>query len=110
MGMPQSISRVRSFINAPPLAAALLAARFALRSGYTQWEVMALFIFFQFLEQLLFQMPARCLFDCASLCHYCFLLHLAFSWCSWFGGLRQVLYLRPIRAHSSLFWFCVWIH
>jgi hypothetical protein len=50
-------------------------------------------------------MPARCLFDCASLCHYRFFLHLAFSSCAWFGGLRQVLYLRPIRAHFSLFWF-----
>ena len=64
----------------------------------------------QFLEQLLLQMAARCLFDCASLCHYRFFLHLAFSSCSWFGGLRQVLYLRPIRAHFSLFWFCVRIH
>lgn len=71
---------------------------------------MALFILFQFPEQLLFQMPARCLFDCASLCCYGFLLCLAFSPCSWFGGLRQVLYLRPIRAHFSLFWFCVRIH
>src|SRR5947199_2302878 len=109
MGKPQSISRVRSFINAP-VAAALWTARFALRSGYTQSEAMALFILFQFLEQLLFQMPARCLFDCASLCHYRFFLHLAFSSCSWFGGLRQVLYLRPIRTDFSLFWFCVRIH
>jgi len=110
MGKPQSISRVRSFINALPVAAALWAARFALRSGYTQSEVMALFIFFQFLEQLLFQMPARCLFDCASLCCYRFFLCLAFSSCSWFGSLREVLYLRPIRAHFSLFWFCIRIH
>ena len=79
MGKPQSISRVRSFINAPTVAATLWAARFALPSGFTQSEAMALFIFFQFLEQLLFQMPARCLFDCAPLCYYRFFLHLAFS-------------------------------
>jgi hypothetical protein len=105
MGKPQNISRVRSFINTPPVAAALWAARFALRSGYTQSEVMALFIFFQFLEQLLFQMPARCLFDCASLCHYSFFLCLAFSPCSRVGSLRQVPHLRALRAHFSLFWF-----
>ncbi len=105
MGKPQSISRLRSFINAPPVAAALWAARFALPSGYTQSEVMALFIFFQFLEQLLFQMLARCLFDCASLCCYGFLLCLAFSPCSRVDSLRQVPHLRPLRAHFSLFWF-----
>ena len=110
MEKPQNISRVRSFMKAPPVAAALWAAHFALRSGYTQSEVMALFILVEFLEQLLLQMPARCLFNCASLCHYRFFLHLAFSSCSWFGGLRQVLYLRPIRAYFSLFWFCVRIH
>ena len=43
-------------------------------------------------------MSARCFFDCASLCHYGFLLCLAFSSWSWFGGLREVLYLRPMFA------------
>jgi hypothetical protein len=65
---------------------------------------------FQFFEQLLFQMPARCLFNCAPLCHYGFLFHLAFSPCSWFDRLRQVPDLWPMRADFSLFWFCVRIH
>jgi hypothetical protein len=69
-----------------------------------------LFILFKFLEQLLFQMAARCLFNRASLCCYRFLFCLAFSPCLWFGGLRQVPDLRPMRAHFSLFWFCVGIH
>ena len=110
MGKPQSISHVHSIINASPVAAALWTARFALPSGFTQSEAMPLFILFEFLEQLLFQMRARCFFDCASLCHYGFLLCLAFSSCSRLGGVRQVPDLRPMRSHFSLFWFCVRIY
>lgn len=67
-------------------------------------------LFFQFLEQLLSQMPACCLFYCATLCCYRFLLRLAFLPCSRLGGLRHMPDLRPIHAHFSLFWFCVRIH
>jgi hypothetical protein len=63
-----------------------------------------------FLEQLLLQMAARCLFDCAPLCRDRFLLRLAFSPCSQLSGLRNVSDLWPMRAHFSLVGLRVRIH
>ena len=111
MGKLQSVSRIPTIIGASHVAADLWAARFAQRSGYNNGLLSCPSItLFQFFEQLLFQVPARCFLNRAPLCCYCFLLRLAFSSCPWLGHLRQVPDLRPMSADFSLFWFCVRIH
>src|SRR6266571_2656615 len=104
MGKLQSVSRIPTIIGASHVAADLWAARFAQRSGYNNGLLSCPSItLFQFFEQLLFQVPARCFLNRASLCCYCFLLRQAFSSCPWLCHLRQVPDLRPMRAHFSLF-------
>src|SRR5213593_2538398 len=111
MGKLQSVSRIPTIIGASHVAADLWAARFAQRSGYNNGLLSCPSItLFQFFEQLLFQVPARCFLNSAPLCCYCFLLRLAFSSCPWLCHLRQVPDLRPMSADFSLFWFCVRIH
>jgi hypothetical protein len=55
-------------------------------------------------------MPARSLFDCATLSGYLLLLCLTFAPGSRFHRLRHVPDFGSACADVSLFWFCVWVH
>src|SRR5438445_5090725 len=103
MGKLQSVSRIPTIIGASHVAADLWAARFAQRSGYNNGLLSCPSItLFQFFEQLLFQVPAGCFLNRASLCCYSFLFRLAFSPCSWFDELRRVSDRWSVRADFSL--------
>jgi hypothetical protein len=65
---------------------------------------------FELPQQLFFQMPARALFDRASLCRYALLFCLTLSHRSRFYRLRHVPDLRSTASNVLLFWFRVWIH
>jgi hypothetical protein len=64
----------------------------------------------KFFEQLLFQVATRCLFDCAPLGSYRFLLRLAFSSRPSFDRSCQMRNFRATRTDFSLLWLCVRIH
>src|SRR5438132_11478062 len=103
MGKLQSVSRIPTIIGASHVAADLWAARFAQRSGYNNGLLSCPSItLFQFFEQLLFQMPAGCFLNCASLCCYGLLLRMAFLPRSCLQGFRQMRDLWSLHADFSL--------
>jgi hypothetical protein len=72
--------------------------------------VVSSFAFFQFFEQLLFQMATRCLFDCAPLSCHGFFLRMAFSSRPALCGTWQVRNLRSLRTDFSFLRLGVGIH
>ena len=104
------LHRFHRSLAVSPVVAALWAARFAQRSGYSNCYAKSSVSLVEFAQQLLLQMSPRSLFDRATLGGYALLLRLTFAPCSRFHRLRHVPDLGPARADVSLFWFCVRIH
>ena len=69
-----------------------------------------LIVFFQFFEQLLFQMATCGFFDRAPFSRHCFLFSLALSSCPSYDRLCQMGNLRTTRTDFSFLWFRVRIH
>ena len=67
-------------------------------------------VFFQFFEQLLFQVAARGLFYRAPLGGHRFLLRLTLSSRPSFNRLSKMRNLRTTPADVSLLWLCIGIH